>query len=390
MCAQPKKLTYVLNRYSPSDASHFSHVLHLLEELAEQGCEIQLVIEKPEAIPRPRHGSIRVVGMRTKPPLLRQIELFRTLRTLIQHGYETTFVRISAPASITASIAHRLFGGRSYLWQSGTTYEYDRAKPLSRAKIGWYLSSHLPSRLARRLAHRFVTGPESMVDYYVNTLGVPRKKIRLLYNDVDTTRFAPSLNTVEARATFLASRELEPDCLILLLVHRLSPVRRTLMFLESILPALASRSARRPWVLVVAGDGPERNAAEALAAKLSVQSRCVFLGDVPNREIMALYSIADIFIHPTFAEGFSRVLIEAMAAALPVVTTDAGGTQELFGVEQQAYIVDRRNPGQFTERLLELMGSPDRWNALSAENRAAVSRFATPVVATMYLRTLFE
>ena len=105
---------------------------------------------------------------------------------------------------------------------------------------------------------------------------------------------------------------------------------------------------------------------------------------------MALYSIADIFIHPTFAEGFSRVLIEAMAAALPVVTTDAGGTQELFGVEQQAYIVDRRNPGQFTERLLELMGSPDRWNALSAENRAAVSRFATPVVATMYLRTLFE
>ena len=386
---RPKKLIYVLNRYSDSDASHFAHVLHLLEVLAEEGCDIVLVIEKPEGLPRLNHQMVSVVGLQARFPLLRLIELSVRLTRLIFRGYRTTFVRISAPSSIVASVAHRIFAGQSYLWQSGTTHEYDASQPPSLAKVRWWMTSYLPNWLARKLVHRFVTGPESMVDYYANIVGVRRDKIRVLYNDIELARFAADVCGTN-RAQFLLDHKLPPETVILLLVHRLSPVRRTLTYLEPLLAALLSTPVARPWALVVVGGGPELNRAKALAARLGAEGQCIFLGEVPNRSIADAYAVADIFIHPSYAEGFPRVLLEAMAAGLPIVTTDAGGTRQLLGPAQQSYVLDRLSPAKFAERVLDLISVPEQWAVLAVENKKEVARFSTRQVASMYIRTLFE
>lgn len=384
-----KKLLYILNAYSESDASHFTHILHLLEVMAEQGCEIVLLIEKPGTLPKFKNPAITVLGLRTKQPLLRHVELFTKIAGLIRQGYRTTFVRIAAPASIVASLAHRLFGGRCLLWQSGTTHEYDWAQPRSLTKLKWWFSSHAPNWIARRLVHRFVTGPEAMVDYYADVVRVPREKITLLYNDIQIERFSGACH-VGARASFLTEHDVPGDALVLLLVHRLSPVRRTLMYLEPTLAALARQTSHRNWILVVAGGGSELEAAKALAHRLGVSSHVLFLGNVPNRDIPALYSVADIFMHPTYTEGFPRVLIEAMAAGLPIVTTDAGGTGQLLGQKQMDFVVNKNDPAEFARKTIELIGRNDQWPALTMENKRVVQRFSTPAVAEMYLKALFS
>lgn len=382
-----KKLIYVLNSYSETDSSHFTHILHLLNTMADKGCTIMLLIEKADSLPVFSNRSISVKSLSFRMPFFRHIELFLKICFLIRTGYRTTFVRIAAPASIAATLAHWLLGGRSFLWQSGTTDRYDKARPASLQKLKWWVTSYAANSFARRIVSRFVTGPEAMVDYYEKEVGIPRSKIVLLYNDIELARFQ-TLDGARRRDDFCLKHNIDPDALVLLLVHRLSPVRKTLSYLEPTWTAL--RDANLPsWVFIIAGGGSELPAAKKLAERLGVSDKIFFLGDVPNRSVPDLYSTADLFIHPTYTEGFPRVMIEAMASGLPIVTTDAGGTRQLLGDQQQAYVVDRASPKLFASMTLELIRAQNDWEKLSSENRKVVVRFSTPNVAEMYLRALF-
>ena len=386
---QPKKLIYILNSYSSNDSSHFHHVLGLLEALAERGIEITLVIEKADSIPTFTHSNIRVIALKHRQGLLRFVELFRVISRLIHQGFDRTYIRIAAPAALTATLAHRIYGGSVFFWQSGTTIEYDAAQPMTLKKLKWYLGSHLPNALARRYVHYFVTGPAFMVDYYSRVGGVKKEKIRLLYNDIDVGRFAPPADRSGRKAAFLAAHGLEPEILVLLLVHRLSPVRRTQLYFPSCLVHLSDGGLSDRVAVVIAGTGAELPSIQAEVQSLDIANRCIFLGSVPNREIQQLYAVADIFLHPTYNEGFPRVVIEAMAAGLPIVSTDAGGTRELMGEAQANLIVSRDDPSAFARCLEKMISDAALRQQLSDENRKHVERYSTENIAAMYDEVLF-
>ena len=160
------KLIYVLNSYSSRDATHFSHVFHLLNRMAEIGCQITLIIEKLHSPPEGLDPSIRIIGLTNKKPGFRHIELFLLLLGLIREGYTRSFFRINAAACIVGALAHKILGGNTFLRQSGTTHEWDWAQPFGIKKIRWWVSSYLPNRLAWSVTTYFVTGPEKMVEYY--------------------------------------------------------------------------------------------------------------------------------------------------------------------------------------------------------------------------------
>lgn len=384
----PHKLIYVLNSFSQGEASHFAHLAHLLEEMADRGCEITLVIEKMRASPSIQHSRIQVIGLHSTKPVLRHIELFFLMLRLIRQGYTRSFYRISAPACIIGSIAHRISGGQTFLWQSGTTHEVDWARPFGWKKFKWWLGSYLPNWMARKMTTYFVTGPEKMVDYYQEVVGIPRDKIRLLYNDIRIDRFS-AFHRPEARSQLLAERHRAPDTVVLLIVHRLSPVRRTTLYLRPLLASLRTAALGQPWLLIVAGGGSELDEARRIAAETGTTVNVEFLGDVPNHALPPLYAQADLFLQPSYTEGFPRVLLEAMAAGLPIVSTDAGGTAQLVGPLQATYITDKESPADFVATTLKLMARREEWSTVGRENRKTVQRFSTPVVAQMYMETIF-
>ncbi|MGZ5434848.1 MAG: glycosyltransferase [Pyrinomonadaceae bacterium] len=101
--------------------------------------------------------------------------------------------------------------------------------------------------------------------------------------------------------------------------------------------------------LMLVGDGPERPDLQALAKTLALDNVAVFAGHVSD--VTPFYAIADVFALPSHSEGSPNVLLEAMAAGLPVVATSVGGVPEIATDEKDALLVPARNPAAFAEAL---------------------------------------
>lgn len=386
-----EKLLYLMNHYSVSGSSHFQHIVHLLEQIAEQGAHVLLLIEKADSLPEVHHPNIDVVGLRQDlGPAGRWFALASELNRALRAGYRTVFVRISVWSALSAIWACRFGRGKVFFWQSGTTIEFDRAQKWGRRKLVWFVRSRLPSKAVWRLVDRFVTGPQSMIDYYDRVGGISRSKIRLLYNDVDHSRFSwPADERVRLRRKLRASLHLSDDAIVILFVHRLSPVRRTLDYLPLALQRAKDAGALSDACVLVAGGGADLEELKERTERLNLSGAFRFLGDHPNHGIENLYAGADIFIQPSHAEGFPRVLVEAMVSGLPIVTTDAGGSGEILGPLQQRYVSPKDDPDEFGSALSLMLRSVDTWEALRQENMAIALRYDTPAVARMYREVLF-
>jgi glycosyltransferase involved in cell wall biosynthesis len=94
--------------------------------------------------------------------------------------------------------------------------------------------------------------------------------------------------------------------------------------------AILEKSAQ-PFRLVVAGSGPERRSLEERAGRLGISHRVSFCGHVSDEELRELYRASDLFVFPSRREGFGLVLVEAMAAALPIVASTVPPMPEVVG-----------------------------------------------------------
>lgn len=366
--SSPKKLVYILNYVNADDTQHFVHVLNLLTRLKQLGWSVVLISEKGGKGTRSVLGH-EVLYMSENGKWSRLIRLGWTLAKLRRQGYRLVFVRISKTAALVASSLSRPFGWQTLFWLSGAIADFNDRKPWPRRA---YEAAVL--RMIFTLTHRFVSGPEAMIRYYQTEYRVPRHKCLLLYNDIDIGTFTP------------APAPASSDGLSILLLHRLSPVRETTRYMPAIIATLGEHVAARrsPIRLDIVGDGPERAALEAAAASVPDGLRVIFHGAVPNRRVREFYTRADVFIMPSYREGFPRVIIEAMAMGLPIVSTDAGGTRDLFGPLQQEFVVPRDDSGLFADSLKRLLSDGEKRRGLSQENVREVKRFSTESVAQMY------
>ena len=116
---------------------------------------------------------------------------------------------------------------------------------------------------------------------------------------------------------------------VVLSVGRLDPEKNPMLLLEIIAEL---RATDERWRLVVAGDGPLREAFERRVAELGLNDAVAVLGEVPNGpELWALYGRSHAFLHVSFTEGLPQVLFEAQAAGVPIVATAVGGVAEALG-----------------------------------------------------------
>jgi glycosyltransferase involved in cell wall biosynthesis len=306
---------------------------------------------------------------------------------LTKEGFNKVFIRISTSSALIAILISFFKNLEVYYWHSGTVKEFNDSVPFGIKKIKNYFFSALPFNLVKKYTKWFVTGPESMKDYYIENYNIKPSKILILYNDIDLQRFN-SCNE-EKKDQLKLSLGISVSKKTILFVHRLSPVRKSLYYLPYVLERFYEKNYTE-FETVIIGEGSELEKLRQLVSSANLNDKVKILGGKPNNIIQQYYNIADIFINPTYTEGFPRVLIEAMAAGLPIVTTDAGGIKDIIDEKQRQLMVDRNDRDAFAEKLKELAGNNNLRQELSKENLDRVRRYSTQNVAQMYVNSIFK
>jgi hypothetical protein len=152
---------------------------------------------------------------------------------------------------------------------------------------------------------------------------------------------------------------------------RLAPGKGLEALLEALAVLATSEKPGDHVELVIVGDGPARAALEARAASLGVADRIHWLGYVADRPtyLDALAS-CDLFVFPSPAEGFPKVVLDAMAAGLPVVATPSGTLADL-GRERIEFVA-AGEPAALAAAIRVLAGTPGRAQALRVGGNAFV------------------
>lgn len=270
-----------------------------------------------------------------------------------EYRFDVLMATWAFPDLVVGAMAARLFGVPLLAKVHGSDINVQTEFPRRRRQIRWALDR----------AHRVLAVSGALGDR-LEELGVPREKIMVHHNGVDSSRFHPS-DSVEARREL----GLDPTGRHVLFVGYLVEAKA----LHDLLDAAARlrRAGRLDFTTHLVGCGPLEMSLRNLAQQLGVADRVLFHGRRPHVEVPRWMAAADVFCLPSVREGCPNVLLEALASGRPVVATRVGGIPELVG-EDDAILVPPSAPDALAEALTQALGRT--WDP--AELHARTARFS--------------
>jgi glycosyltransferase involved in cell wall biosynthesis len=232
-------------------------------------------------------------------------------------------------------------------------------------------SRHRAERWIAPLVKRFVCVSQSVADFSATTARLPRKKLCVIPNGVDVAKFS------HAQPADAAAFGLPADRRYLISIGRLDKQKG----FDWLLPLLPRIFAEQPGHdLLLVGDGPERKALEQQATELGIAGRVHFLGWQPR--VAELLKLADLLLLPSRWEGMPNVLLEAMAARLPVVSTAVEGAEEILGPLAKWQMTRLSDATAFQERTLAASAPPSELGELNYQRVS--QHFSLAVMASAY------
>ncbi len=202
----------------------------------------------------------------------------------------------------------------------------------------------LAARCGNRLAKSVITVSHDDGERMVSS-GLYKDKLRVILNGVPSP---PSLNDSEKKK-FRGEWNILDNAVLLSSVGRLEEQKGY----DLLIPAFASAcKSHNELYLIVFGEGSQRDRLESLSTKLNINHRLRlpgFISDAPTK-----IQATDIFISSSRLEGLSLALVEAMAAGLPIIATDAGGNREAVGLNYP-YVIPIEDEFKLAESIDKLV-----------------------------------
>jgi glycosyltransferase involved in cell wall biosynthesis len=221
-----------------------------------------------------------------------------------------------------------------------------------------------------RLCDRVICNSRAAAEYLEKT-GIRASRLAVIPNGLPDRLFAPVAPALAPEAGVLR---------IGMIARMNDPRKGHDCFLRAA-KTLSARHAQLRFVLV--GDGPLRPGFEEQARKLGLGDRVIFLGD--RRDVPAVLASLDISVLPSSSESLSNVILESMAAGLPVVAARVGGNLELVRDGETGLLVPSGDDEAFAAALQRLLENSDLRAAFGAKAKSeARLRFALRQVCGQY------
>lgn len=327
------------------------YVVQLSNYLHSTGRRVSIVAGEPHPLAQRLNGDVHVETLRTHPGASRSLLTYmRILPSAIRHlvAYfrreQVTLVHTHLTASAwPAWIAAKICG-----------------IPVMHSKM--YTAVHggrlervlFASRIPSFLIDRFLAFTRYTIDEIVQYWHAPRSRVLVSSIGVDTTRFAVDAGMAAASRAELG---LAADDRVMLVVARLHPDK------DVELAVRAARALDDPQaVLVIAGDGPQRESLENLAANLAGRTRIRFLGALQNPA--PAYAAADIYLQTTRGPNLGVVVLEAMASGLPILIAYRDEEEHKMAVDtfegEDIGAIAPATPEALAAKVAELFGEPEK------------------------------
>ena len=352
------RVCFVSRRFFPAISGMSIYAANLLRELVAQGHDVTMISQyrgdafgrgiygggPPPAVPGVQVIGLEAVGEQDGGDFERDIDAmieavaaeharapFNTLHA--QYGYPNGWAVLLAAARLGVPCVVSIQGGDGH-W------------------VGSCCETHrVAMQRVLDLSGAVLIGGASFADEVHQRLGTSLDRFTIVPGAVDTTHFYPA-------------RERTEGPLRLLYHGRVDRRKGVLDFLNA-LPSVAGA-----WQATVSGIGPDLDAAKALAGELGLGDRVAFTGYADYADVPAIYRAHDVFVSPTYAEGFSNTILEAMASGQAVLSCRSVGVVDCLRDGDNGLLVEAGDGAALAAALSKLVADAplrDRLGAAALE-----------------------
>jgi len=333
------------------------HLLVLLPALAARGVDVSFVgLDDPAWDPEPFYRELGVPAVRLRAPRDLDPALLLALRRKLQ--------RLRPDVVHTHLVHADVYGALAAPGALVSTKHNDDPFRLGPFR-------HVERTLARRV-RRVIAITEALARFNVERVGLPAEKVAVVHYGLDEPPAPwgenPPLVLPDGARVLVAVCRLVPQKGVDVAVRALAEIRRD----------------HPDAVLVVFGDGDQRDALVRLAADLGVGDALYLPGRAGD--VAAWLARAEVVVHPVRWEGFGLALLEAMLVGRPVVASAVSSVPEIVVDGETGLLVPPDDPGALAAAIGRLLGDADIASAYGAAGHArALAEFS---VARMATRTL--
>lgn len=329
-------------------------VLDLTREGKRLGHEITILcLERPGTLAPDAEGlGSRIICTHKKPGLRPSTvgsirSVLREVQPDVVHSHTIAALFYGGPAAWSAGVPLMVHTEHS----NNVGWESSRRK----AWLWW---------LAGSFARRFFCVSRDIADELERGRVIPRSRLRVMMNGIDTVRVARPTDTAGLRR----SLGIPAAAPVIGTVGRLNPVKRQ----EVLVRAFARLRAAIPDAhLVLVGDGPSRDELRGLVAQLGVEDSVHFAGYQAEPE--RFLQIMNVFALTSGMEGLPLSILEAWAVGLPVVASAVGGVPDLIAEGEDGFLFPSGDEEKLAAILADLLRNPERARQIGNAARRKVT-----------------
>ncbi|MCB4790825.1 MAG: glycosyltransferase family 4 protein [Elusimicrobia bacterium] len=336
----PKRILMVISRFPPVVGGAERQCLNLSLSLASLGHKITVVTERLQGLKKREDiDGVQVLRLSAFPNdvrVLANLIFWANLKWFFirkSNNFDIVHSHVATASAFFGSILAKLFGKPSIVkfTGSGITGEVTTSKASFFGKLKLKILDIFTD---------VVVCTDVKIKTELMSIGYQEEKIRVLPNGVDTGYFAPEQ---EKRSNNVPK---------VLFVGRLEDVKNVPALLKAWKTVISKANAE----LFIVGGGSKKDELIHLTEKLGINNRVKFLGE--QKDIRSHLVSSDIFVLPSFAEGVSNSLLEALSCGLAVIASRVGGSVGLIKDGETGYLFDPKNHNELADKLERLLKDP--------------------------------
>lgn len=375
-------ICFISRRFFPAISGMSVYALNLLKQMVKQGYDVTMISQfradpKGAAVygggPPPPVEGVRVIGLESTGeqevaldrPANFEADIERMVEAVVAAHRQTPFDIIHAqygyPTGLAALEASRRLQVPNVVSIQGGDGHW----------VGLCCDTHRDAMQAvLRHAGAVLIGSPSFAKEVNHNHGVPLGRFTIVPGATDIERFQPR-----------SDRELgnlsEPPRFV---YHGRVDARKGLL---ELIDAMGGVHEHRPdATLVISGIGPDVEQVQQYASSAGLSQVIEFLGYTEYAAAPSVYHHGDIFVSPTYSEGFSNTILEAMASGLPVISTDTIGVVDCIEDGRNGLLVPIKSVTPLTEAMLRLLtDAPLRRSMALQALRDVQEKYSWPVIA---------